>query len=556
MSMRPVVWGEVPAETVRVARAAFPKGSLAIRIRDELGPLFADGQFADLFPARGRPAWSPGRLALVCVLQFVEGLSDRQAAEAVRARIDFKYALGLGLEDPGFDYSVLSEFRDRLVQAEAGMRVLDGILAAAADRGLLRTSGRARTDSTHVLSSARSLTRLAMLIETVRSALEALAGFDPDWTAAVAEPTWFDRYRVRPDELHLPKGRAKRQALAEQAGADGARLLDLIEADDAPAGVGGLPQVAVLSRIWRQQFDFDGPVARGKPPAARTAGVDRLVTPHDPEARAGGKPGIFWDGWKVHVTETCDDDAPHLIVNVATTPAAVTDVMMTEPVHAALAGAGRLPVEHLVDAGYVTAHLMVRSAEVYGLTLTGPALPAISPQTAAADGFSLDDFTIDWDAEQVTCPNGTTTGQWRQARSQHDSPVIRIQFSPAACRPCPLRQHCTASPRGRNLTLRPRAEHQALRQARTLQDTDTWKQRYKTRAGVEGTISQAVLRCGLRRSRYRGLARTALQHQLTGAAINLVRIDNHLTDTPQARTRPSRFQTLRPARQEPDGTQN
>ena len=124
-----------------MARAAFPKGSLAIRVRDELGPLFTDEEFADLFPARGKPAWSPGRLALVLVLQFVEGLTDRQAAEAVRARIDFKYALGLELADPGFDFSVLSEFRDRLVEADAGRRVLDGILAAAREQGPAEDGG-------------------------------------------------------------------------------------------------------------------------------------------------------------------------------------------------------------------------------------------------------------------------------------------------------------------------------------------------------------------------------------------------------------------------------
>ncbi|WP_138909498.1 transposase, partial [Streptomyces chryseus] len=183
MSMQPKGSGEIPAETVRVARAAFPKGSLAIRVRDELGSLFTDEQFADLFPVRGKPAWSPGRLALVLVLQFVEGLTDRQAAEAVRARIDFKYALALELADPGFDFSVLSEFRDRLVEADGGRRVLDGILAAAREKGLLKTAGRARTDSTHVLSAARQLCWLEMVAETLRSALNALAEQAPEWLA-------------------------------------------------------------------------------------------------------------------------------------------------------------------------------------------------------------------------------------------------------------------------------------------------------------------------------------------------------------------------------------
>lgn len=144
--MRSGELGEVPAETVRVAKAAFPKGSLAIRIRDELGVLFTDEQFADLFPSRGKPAWSPGRLALVLVLQFAEGLPDRQAAQAVRGRVDWKYALNMELTDAGFDYSVLGEFRGRLVAAEAGQQIFGRVLGAARAAGLLRSGGRARTD--------------------------------------------------------------------------------------------------------------------------------------------------------------------------------------------------------------------------------------------------------------------------------------------------------------------------------------------------------------------------------------------------------------------------
>lgn len=179
MSMRPIGDGEIPAETVRVASAAFPRGSLAIRLRGELGVLFRDEQFADLFPARGKPAWSPGRLALVSVLQFTEGLPDRQAAVAVRARIDWKYALGLELTDPGFDFSVLSEFRARLVEADAGQQIFDRVLESARQAGVLKAPGRARTDSTHVLAAIRSPNRLEFVIETMRAALNALAAAAP-----------------------------------------------------------------------------------------------------------------------------------------------------------------------------------------------------------------------------------------------------------------------------------------------------------------------------------------------------------------------------------------
>src|ERR1700757_1244899 len=150
MSLRPQAPPAVPEETRRIARAAFPKGTLCLRIADALGPVYQDSQFAALFPRRGRPAEAPGRLALAVVLQFAEDLSDRQAAEAVRGRIDWKYALGLELTDPGFDASVLSEFRTRLVAGAVERQLLDSMLTRLRMVGVLKARGRQRTDSTHV----------------------------------------------------------------------------------------------------------------------------------------------------------------------------------------------------------------------------------------------------------------------------------------------------------------------------------------------------------------------------------------------------------------------
>src|SRR3954453_12860614 len=119
MSLRPQPTAAIPEDTRRAPHAAFPKGTLCLRIADELGSLYRDDQFAELFPTRGQPAVSPARLALASVLPYVEGLSDRQAAEALRGRIDWKYAVGVELEDPGFHHTVLSEFRSRLVRGQA-----------------------------------------------------------------------------------------------------------------------------------------------------------------------------------------------------------------------------------------------------------------------------------------------------------------------------------------------------------------------------------------------------------------------------------------------------
>lgn len=550
MSLRPKEPGQVPEETARVAEAAFPTGSLAIRIRDELGTLFTDEQFADLFPSRGKPAWSPGRLALVLVLQFVEGLTDRQVAEAVRARIDFKYALGLELADPGFDFSVLSEFRDRLVGVDAGRRILDGILAAAREEGLLARGGKARTDSTHVLSAARELGWMESVSETLRAALNTLAQVAPEWLSQIADPDWFRHYSTRTEETRFPKARSKRDEIGRRIGADGIRLLRAVTSPDTPHYLRALPQVEVLRQVWVQQFHLVEGEVEHRNPKDRPPGTKRLVTPYDPETRAGSKRDLDWNGYKVHLTETCGPDVLHLITNVVTTAAAVNDDRMATVVHAGLAERDLLPEEHWVDTGYANSPAMVAARRDYDVELHGPLQAVNSVQRSRGDGaYGQDAFTIDWDKQRVTCPNGRTSKAWAVHSSQRRMPVVRVEFSTLDCRSCTHRVDCLSTPssRRRTLTLRPREEYEVLQQTRALQQTDDWKERYQIRAGVEGTIAQGVQRCGLRRSRYRGLIKTTLQHQLTGAAINLVRIDAHLTDTPRARTRTSQFAALRPA---------
>lgn len=555
MSMQPKGPGEIPAETVRVARAAFPKGSLAIRVRDELGVLFRDEDFADLFAARGRPAWSPAGLALVSVLQFVEGLTDRQAAEAVRARIDFKYALGLQLDDPGFDFSVLSEFRDRLAASDGGRRVLDGVLAAAREKGLLKSAGRARTDSSHVLSSARDLRRLELVAETLRTALNALAQTAGDWLAQVAEPDWFRHYATRAEDSRFPKARAKRDEVGARIGRDGMRLLQAVRAANAPAGLHTLEEVELLHRVWVQEFHIVDGEVRCRDPKDRPPGAMRLVTPYDPDARVGVKRDTKWDGYKVHFTETCGQEgAPDLVTSVATTVATVADNVMNDAIHASLAARDCLPAEHWVDAGYPTAAHILTARAKYSVELHGPLAGNTSAQAGGA--FGLDAFTIDWERRQATCPNGVTTTNWYPRTDTKGLPVVRVRFPAGRCGPCPDLRPCvsSATSRHRELMLRhQQAEHDAIRSIRAEQQTDAWKERYKIRAGVEGTISQAAGRCGLRRSRYRGLAKTGLQHQFTAAALNLARIDAHLTGTPRARTRTSHFARLCPVELTLDG---
>jgi transposase len=290
MSLRLEPIGSIPAETVRVARAAFPKGTVVTRLRDEFSALYQDEDFRDLYPARGQPGLPPWRLALVTVLQFSEHLSDRQAADAVRARIDWKYALGLELTDPGFHFSVLAEFRARLLAGDAGHLLLDRMLERFKARGLVKARGKQRTDSTHVLAAVHDLHLLELVAETLRAALDDLAAVAPDWLRGVAEPAWFERYGRRVEDYRLPKAQAERAALALAIGADGFALLEALDAPEAPSEARSVPMVGTLRAVWRVHYarEGDGP-PRWRSGAELPPVGERLQSPYEKSitARSG-----------------------------------------------------------------------------------------------------------------------------------------------------------------------------------------------------------------------------------------------------------------------------
>jgi transposase len=563
MSLRPTSSEAVPASTAAVARAAFPRGSPYLRLRDALGPVFADQQFAALFPRHGQPAEAPWRLALVTLLQFAENLSDRRAADAVRGRIDWKYLLGLELADPGFDASVLSEFRSRLVAGGAEELLLDTLLALCREHKLLVPRGRQRTDSTHVLGAIRALNRLGCAVEALRAALNALAAAAPEWLRTHAHPAWAERYAKPADEYHIPRGEAARRACAGQAGRDGHALLAAVAAPDAPMWLRQVPvpSVALLRRVWVQNFcllpagadtgagpGMGGPIEGGTVVRWRTeaegfpTSLLMIASPYDPEAHYARKRSTTWIGYKVHLTEACDDGRPRLITHVETTPAPVVDRDALGRVHEGLAAKDLLPDAHLVDAAYVDADQLIASERGHDVALVGPTPKDQQWQARTGEGFAIRDFTLDWDRRVATCPAGHTGQSWTAGHNQGRT-VMRIRFSTADCEPCALKPRCTRGAR-RLLTPRRREEHAALEAARMRETEEAFAAQYRRRAGIEGTLSVGVRAMHLRRSRYIGLAKTHLQHVLTAAAINLARLGAWLAGEPLARTRQSAFVRL------------
>lgn len=244
----------IPEDTARVARAAFPKGNRYLKLRDALGTIYQDQAFAHLFPDNGRPAQAPWRLALITVLQFAEELPDRQAADAVRGRIDWKYLLGLALDDPGFDFTVLSDFRARLVEGEAEQTLLDALLKLFKEQGWLKERGRQRTDSTHILAKVRAINRLMCVGEAMRFAPGSLAVVASDWLLEHSDQAWLYRYGHRIEEGRFPRGQAERQAVAEMIGRDGFALLADVFDPASPTFLREIPAVEILRQIWRQNY--------------------------------------------------------------------------------------------------------------------------------------------------------------------------------------------------------------------------------------------------------------------------------------------------------------
>lgn len=475
MTLHPINEWIIPAETVRVVRAAFPKGNVYMMMGDQLGQVYHDKDFQTLFRADcGQSALSAGQLALITIMQFAEGLTDPQTA-------------------------------------------------------------------------IRQLNRIECCGETLRRVLNDLATVAPSWLLTQVTPDWFDRYGIRFEQYRLPKAKAEQQQLAVSIGEDGHHLLSALYQEQTPFWLKQIPSVEILRQVWVQQYYLQGEQLIWRQQTDLPPNKQLIESPYDPDARNRTKRDTNWTGYAVHLTETCDQDTPNLIINVETTPATTHDGVLTQKIHQSLALKDLLPAEHLMDTAYVDAQHLVSSQSNYEIDLIGPVSPDVSWQASAQQGFDISCFGVDWEAQRVVCPAGKHSQAWRLRQDEYGNQVIEVRFNRHDCATCASRQQCTrAQTEPRLLKLRPQKQHEALQAARTRLATAEFKQRYAKRAGVEGTLSQGTRRFELRRSRYIGLAKTHLQHIATAAAMNLTRLISWLSGVPQAKTRTSPFFALAP----------
>jgi transposase len=381
----------------------------------------------------------------------------------------------------------------------------------------------------------------------MRLTLESLVKGNLSWLRTVALPHWAEFYSTPCFNFRIPKSDREKAEWLARVGRDGYYLLEQIDRSENEQ-LQSHPKVMTLRKIWEQHFAEDS----GKPgrrPRLRNKdehtirSSEMIVSPHDPDARLGTKRGVQHKGFKTHITESCEDDSPHLIVHVETTDATRTDVEMRPVIEQRLEQKGLYPEQHFVDAGYTDVE-SIKDARDKGLDVIGPLQFGTSWQQKARQGFALEDFKIDWEKQAVTCPAGKSTNNWSERKRESS---IHVKFDLKDCSDCPLRANCTKGKEGRTLQFKYRDLFELLDALRRRQQTAEFKKLYCKRNGIEGTLSQAVRRSGARRSRYLGLAKTNLQVVATAVAVNVVRLGSWLIGHSLAKTRLSPMLALAPS---------
>lgn len=520
MSLQWQLSREVPEDTQAVGQGLFADSNLYRQLGERFNELFPEESALDaLHDTTGRGVIPRLLLALVTVLQMLEKVPDRVAAAWVVSRLDWKYALHLPLSYTGFHFTNLNHFRTLLLEKQEERRLLDDVIAKLKTAGLIKERGQSRTDSTHVLGLVQRLSQLELVSESLRVAMRAVGGIAEEWLAQYVPAVYQERYSQRQWEYGLSTAEIQQRLV--QAGQDGFWFLAQVDAA-APQIVRELAEVAVLRTVLAQQF----PAGADQPPVSkRPTGRAVIESPHEAEARYGTKRGRGWLGYKIQITETCDADQPHLILDLEPTGALDNDSPELPKIQARLAAQDTLPGSQQVDQGYMSGENLVDSATA-GIALLGKPLA----DTQGPEGFRQTDFAIDEAAQHATCPAGQTSTVWSAPPDPDGGPPpIQIRFAGATCQGCPFFGQCTTSRRGRSLRLHP--YRAALEARRAEAQTAAFLEQLHPRAGIEATISEGVRSHGLRSARYRGQNKLRLQGYFTAIAINLKRLGRWWTQT-------------------------
>lgn len=510
---------EIPLTTRELVEPILSADSVCRLLGEKGGEILGEGSLAGMYSHTGRGGINPVLLSFVLVLQFLENLSDRQAAEMARLRMDWKYALRQELTWSGFDYSSLCNFRKRLYAHGGEYALFEQVVSYLQGLGYLK-SKRQRTDATHVLGAVERLSRLELVWETLRLALGALINADAKWVIRQLPSAFVSHYSQKRGDYRLSKAQAER-AMAD-AGRDGLWLLSHIE-QNGDAQWQDLAEILVLRQVLEQQFEQEDEEGGSGPKVKANidAKGDVITSPHDPSVRYSRKGAeIEWRGHKAQVTETVDGDLP-IITDIGIHSAIEHDGLALPEIQERLEQRGLLPEKQYVDGAYCNGKTL-QDSEQKGLDLRG----FIGSYSRKPPGFRLEDFLIDLEKRRAVCPAGRLATLFNPS-SQTDVDFL-VRFG-KQCQNCYFKRLCTSEKRGRSLEISP--YHQLLTRRRREQASAGFVKEMHARARIESTICELTRKHGLRQSRYRGQHKVQLQALVTAAAVNLKRLASYLAQS-------------------------
>lgn len=513
----------IPDETREVAEAVCIRSTAwYLTISRELRRLYSAIDFESLYPDAGQWGIHPFRVFAFLMLQIIEGLTDRQAADQVRTSIGWKYVLALPLDHPGWDASVWSKNRDRLLETDPQTMLLDAQLRILQDKKLLNAR-KQRIDATPIDAWVKTLNRVELILETVRNAIETLSQEDPEWLVSIAKPEWNKRYYFdRPFNYRLSKNEKEKLDLAAQAGSDGFHLLHCIdrEGERKRRQLNELEAIKTLRQVLEDQFQ--GPDDKGnwnlRTQKELKPSGERIVSPHEKDARTASKRGKTWTGYKFHTTETCVKGSPNFITDARIEQATKADSLTLPDVVHHLRKNGLLPKQLLADGGYVNMPFYTKARLEFGVDIVSRLVNGHSWQSKDGKGFDVSQFEINFEARQAVCPAGVTSDCWKKKK---DGRAI-VSFPKHACTACSSRSHCTRADQ-RLLTIQPEDVFREQEFMRMRQKAPEFQRDYAIRAGAEGTQSQVVRVAG-RQSTVRGTVKTNLKYVMAAVAINFGRL--------------------------------
>jgi hypothetical protein len=439
-----------------------------------------------------------------------------------------------------------------LARSQTHRRVFDAFLGRFREMGLLTGRSTQRTDATMILAAVRDLNRTELIFETVRKALEEAARRAPEWTRAHVDGEWILRYGQmqageRVSGSWGPRAKGELEAALRRAGSEAKALLVLMTGPGAPDGLAESDEVRMLSRVWGEQFhEVDGqvePIAW----ATRDGATSRIATPHDPQARFRTKASTKCMGYGLHLTETADEDAPAIIVDVAVEPIGDGDTKVLPGIQQRLEERGLRPEQQLVDGGYTSGKTLADSRAA-GTELVGPVRrdqrAGKEPEQEQTRLFGGSDFALDFERRVGVCAAGKRSSAWYELEQADGKGPIRVEWSRADCERCPLRSRCVTARTEVRKELWLDAYHAEIVRGRQRQAGESFRRLYRRRAGIEATFSDLMRTHGGRRTPYRGRIKSESRYLMVATAMNLRRVEAWRSGRPVARHRTSRLGKL------------